>query len=241
MHLLYVAAPLPVSVPLTSPPKRTTLGPMATYKRPDHFTRAAKARGFPARSVFKLEEIDRRVRLLKQGQKVLDLGCAPGSWSLYASERIGPSGRLLAVDLQPIAQMLPPNATFIQGDALALAETVLATHAPYQVVLSDMAPNTTGNRNADQARSYHLYSFALTMSHKLGAQGSSFVGKIFMGPDFELAREQTREHFGQVRLIRPEGVRSNSFEIFLVGLEKREGPSLPEASGEEDPSKTDAT
>lgn len=205
---------------------------MATYKRPDHFTKAAKARGYPARSVFKLEEIDRRVRLLRAGQRVLDLGCAPGSWSLYACERIGPTGRLLAVDLQPIAQMFPPNATFIQGDALVLAETTLAAHAPYDVVLSDMAPNTTGNRSADQARSYQLYEFALSMAVKLGGQGSSFVGKIFMGPDFELAREQTREHFGQVRLIRPEGVRSNSFEIFLVGLEKREEPRLPATPSE---------
>jgi 23S rRNA (uridine2552-2'-O)-methyltransferase len=207
---------------------------MATYKRPDHFTKAAKARGYPARSVFKLEEIDRRVRLLRPGQRVLDLGCAPGSWSLYACERIGPSGRLLAVDLQPIAQMLPPNATFLQGDALALAETELAAHAPYDVVLSDMAPNTTGNRLADQTRSYQLYRFALSMAVRLGGQGSSFVGKIFMGPDFELAREETRAHFGQVRLIRPEGVRSNSFEIFVVGADKREPPRLP-GSPETDP------
>ncbi len=229
-----VARPLYYGAPcrLVSPCFDATLPahhprPMATYKRPDHFTKAAKARGFPARSVFKLEEIDRRVRLLRAGQKVLDLGCAPGSWSLYTCERIGPTGRLLAVDLQPIAQLLPSNATFIQGDALALAETTLAAHAPYQVVLSDMAPNTTGNRNADQARSYHLYSFALSMAARLGDQGSSFVGKIFMGPDFELAREQTRELFAQVRLIRPEGVRPNSFEIFLVGLEKRTPPLAP--------------
>lgn len=207
---------------------------MATYKRPDHFTKAAKARGYPARSVFKLEEIDHRIRLLKSGQKVLDLGCAPGSWSLYVSERIGSSGRLLAVDLQPVAQVLPPNTTFIQGDALVLSETILAAHAPYQVVLSDMAPNTTGNRLADQTHSYQLFTFALSMAAKLGAQRSSFVGKIFMGPDFEMARKQVREHFEQVRLIRPEGVRANSFEIFVVGLTKREGPSLPPLQKGED-------
>ncbi|MCS6901116.1 MAG: RlmE family RNA methyltransferase [Myxococcales bacterium] len=206
---------------------------MATYKRPDHFTKAAKARGYPARSVFKLEEIDRRVRLLRPGQRVLDLGCAPGSWALYACDRIGLSGRLLAVDLQPIAQMLPANATFLQGDVLVVAETELAAYAPYDVVLSDMAPNTTGNRLADQARSYHLYVFALSIAAKLGGQGSSFVGKIFMGPDFELAREETRKHFDQVRLLRPEGVRANSFEIFVVGLGKRESPRLPGSSRSE--------
>jgi len=202
---------------------------MSTYKRPDHFTKAAKARGYPARSVFKLEEIDHRVRLLKQGQKVLDLGCAPGSWSLYVCERIGESGRLLAVDLQAIAQVLPKNAIFVQGDATALANDVLATYAPYDVVLSDMAPNTTGNRSADQARSYNLFSFALDMAEKLGGKGSSFVGKIFMGPDFEMARERLRDQYEQARILRPEGVRSNSFEVFLVGLKKLTAPALPPA------------
>lgn len=198
---------------------------MATYKRPDHFTKAAKARGYPARSVFKLEEIDRRVRLLRPGMTVLDLGCAPGSWSLYTSERIGDAGKLLAVDLQPLAQVLPKNAVFVQGDALALASDVLAMHAPYDVVLSDMAPNTTGNRSADQARSFRLFSFAVDMAEKLGGEGSSFVGKIFMGPDFEEARERLRVLFDQVRILRPEGVRSNSFEVFLVGSHKRPAPA----------------
>lgn len=209
---------------------------MSSYKRPDHFTKAAKARGFPARSVFKLEEIDRRVGLLKPGQRVLDLGCAPGSWSLYASTRIGERGRLLAVDLQPVAQALPRNATFVQGDATTLSRGVLAASAPYDVVLSDMAPNTTGNRSQDQARSFGLFSFAVDMAEALGGVGSSFVGKIFMGPDWESARARVREIFAEVRVIRPEGVRSSSFEIFVVGAKKRTAPALapeppPEPTG----------
>ncbi len=91
------------------------------YAAPDRFTRAAKQAGFPARSVFKLEEIDRRVRLLKEGLRVLDLGASPGSWSLYAAGRIGARGKLLAVDLEPLRTALPPNAVFVQGDALSLA------------------------------------------------------------------------------------------------------------------------
>jgi 23S rRNA (uridine2552-2'-O)-methyltransferase len=199
---------------------------LASYKRPDHFTKAAKAQGFPARSIFKLEEIDRRVGLLKQGQRVLDLGCAPGSWSLYACTRIGDRGRLLSVDLQPIAQVLPKNATFIQGDALALSRDTLAASAPYDVVLSDMAPKTTGNRQQDQARSFNLFSFAVDMAEALGGKGSSFVGKIFMGPDFEEARKRLRLLFDEVRVLRPETVRSSSFEIFLVGLGKRAAPAV---------------
>lgn len=197
------------------------------YKRPDHFTKAAKARGFPARSVFKLEEIDRRVGLLRQGQKVLDLGCAPGSWSLYVSTKIGGNGRLLAVDLQPIAQAFPKNSTFVQGDARALSRGILATHAPYDVVLSDMAPNTTGNRLQDQIRSFELFMFAVDMAEGLGGKGSSFVGKIFMGPDFESARKRLRAVFETTRVIRPEGVRTSSFEVFLVGQNKLVEPTLP--------------
>src|SRR5580704_15056154 len=118
------------------------------YKKPDRFTREAKSAGYPARSVFKLEEIDRRVHLLRPGMRVLDLGAAPGSWTLYACQRVGPQGRVLAVDKTVIGIPLPPHARFDQGDALELESETLSVFAPYDVVLSDMAPNTTGNRSA---------------------------------------------------------------------------------------------
>lgn len=191
------------------------------YKRADSFTKAAKARGFPARSVFKLEEIDQRVRLLKGGQRVLDLGAAPGSWSLYTASKIGQSGRLLAIDLSPVSQALPPGTTFVQGDILTMSDETLGMFAPYDVVLSDMAPNTTGNRVQDQARSFELFSLAMETAARLSAPGGSFVGKIFMGPDFEIARKRLREIYGEVRVLRPEGVRSVSFEVFLVGMGRR--------------------
>src|SRR5271155_3242925 len=97
------------------PPKKNP------YAKPDRFTRAAKEAGYPARSVYKLEEIDRRTRLLRGGPRVLDLGAAPGSWSLYAAKKIGPGGKLLAVDLEPLTVALPPHGVFLQGDALSLA------------------------------------------------------------------------------------------------------------------------
>ena len=122
------------------------------YKRADHFTLEAKKQGYPARSIFKLEEIDRRLGLLKQGMNVLDLGAAPGSWMMYAAQKIGRNGKLLAVDLTEISVQVPMNATAIQGDALSLENDALAMYAPYDVVLSDMAPNTTGNRLGRLAR-----------------------------------------------------------------------------------------
>jgi 23S rRNA (uridine2552-2'-O)-methyltransferase len=191
------------------------------YSKPDRFTRAAKEAGFPARSVFTLEEIDRRTRLLRGGQRVLDLGAAPGSWSMYAARRVGPSGRLLAVDLEPLTAGLPSWAEFVQGDALSLANEDLGRFAPYDVVLSDMAPRTTGNRVTDQTRSFELFMRALAVAATLGVRGGAFVGKIFMSDDLPPARAELRKHYAAERLFRPEGTRAGSTEIFVAGMEKR--------------------
>lgn len=191
------------------------------YKRADHLTKEAKKQGYPARSVFKLEEIDRRVRLLEPGMRVLDLGAAPGSWALYATQKIGAKGRLLAVDLTELAVPLPPNATFLEGDALSLDGDALAAHAPYDVVLSDMAPSTTGNRLGDQTRSFELFMRALAVAEELLGPGGSFVGKIFMGEDFPRAKKAVKNLFAEERAIRPESTRASSYELFLVGLGKR--------------------
>jgi 23S rRNA (uridine2552-2'-O)-methyltransferase len=190
------------------------------YARPDARTRAAKAQGYPARSVFKLEEIDRRVRLLSPGQRVLDLGAAPGSWSLYAAERVGARGVVLAIDRQPILQAFPPQVHVAQGDALTLETSALSEFAPYDVVLSDMAPNTSGSKTADQARSYELFARAVVVARELGRPGSHFVGKLFMSADFEAARASLTEAYAKCQVIRPEGTRSRSTEVFLVGLNK---------------------
>ena len=192
--------------------------PDATYKKPDRFTRDAKKAGYPARSVFKLEEIDRRARILRPGMHVLDLGAAPGSWSMYAAQKIGRNGKLLAIDLEPVEIALPPYGTFVQGDAFDIASNIHQAYAPYDVVLSDMAPRTTGNRLGDQTRSYELYMRALEVASQTLKRGGSFVGKIFMGEDLPLARAETRKFFEQERLIRPEGTRSVSYEIFVIGL-----------------------
>ncbi len=187
------------------------------YAGADARTKEAKARGYPARSVFKLEEIDRRVRLLSRGQHVLDLGAAPGSWSLYASERVGASGQVVAVDLKPIEQSFEENVIVIEGDALSLENEQLVVGAPYDVVLSDMAPNTSGNKVRDQAQSFELFMRGLEVAAALGKQGSSFVGKLFMSADFTAARQAVRDRYDKEQTIRPESTRSQSSEVFLVG------------------------
>jgi 23S rRNA (uridine2552-2'-O)-methyltransferase len=191
------------------------------YAGSDAHAKAARAKGYPARSVFKLEEIDRRVRLLRPGARVLDLGAAPGSWSLFASQRVGAAGRVLAIDLKPISQMFPGNVVVAEGDALTLETAALSSFAPYDVVLSDMAPNTSGSKVSDQARSFELLMRALEIAAALGRKGSHFAGKLFMSSDFQAARTLLSSMYARSQVIRPDSVRSNSSEVFLVGLDKR--------------------
>ena len=188
------------------------------YLGADVHTRAAKAKGFPARSVFTLEEIDRRMKLLGAGQRVIDLGAAPGSWSLYAAQRVGPSGKVLAIDLSEITQAFPPYVEVVQGDALSLESEVLARHAPYDVVLSDMAPSTSGSKVRDQALSFELFMRALEVARTFGKPGSHYVAKIFMSGDFQAARQAVGAAYEKSQVIRPDATRAQSSEVFVVGL-----------------------
>ncbi len=191
------------------------------YAKPDAKTLEARAKGYPARSVFKLQEIDRRMRVFRAGQNVIDLGAAPGSWSLYASERVGPSGHVYAIDIKPIQQAFGDNVKVLEGDALSLESELLAAYAPYDVVLSDMAPNTSGSKFQDQARSTELFLRALEVAILHGKPGSSFVAKIFMSGDYKAAELEVRAAYETVRTIRPEGTRQVSTEVFVVGVTKR--------------------
>jgi 23S rRNA (uridine2552-2'-O)-methyltransferase len=191
-------------------------------KRPqDHWGRKAKKEGFAARSVFKLEEIDRRVRLFKPGQRVLDLGAYPGSWTSYAAQKVGARGKVLGIDLTEFRGTLPPWASIRQGDALTV--DVIAEHGPgsFDVVVSDMAPNTSGHRFTDQARSHQLFMRALAIALGVLVPGGHFVGKIFLGPDFEGARKALGAAFEEVKIIKPPASRAESIETFLVGLRRR--------------------
>lgn len=190
----------------------------ASYARPDRHTRAAKAAGYPARSVFKLEEIDRRLSLLRPGQRVLDLGAAPGSWSLYAGQRVGPAGRVLAVDLSKIEVPLPPNVTGCVADVTTADRAALAEFGPYDVVLSDMAPRTSGTKSRDQALSEELCRQALQVAGELGREGSHLVLKLFMSPAFAMLKRDIAARYAECRVVRPEATRAQSSEVFLVGL-----------------------
>ncbi len=196
------------------------------YSRPDAFTRDAKASGYPARSVHKLKEIDQRIRLLRKNDSVLDLGAAPGSWSIYAAQRVGPGGSVLAIDLSEITAKTPAHMTVVQGDALDLDSETLQRHGPYNVVLSDMAPKTSGAKELDQARSFELFTAALQVARTFGVAGSHFAAKLFMSEDFVHARKAVQEAYTSCKVIRPKSVRQVSSELFIVGVGLRESAQI---------------
>ena len=203
---------------------------MSRRRRQDSWGKRARQEGFPARSVYKLEEIDRRTQLLRPGLRVLDLGASPGSWSLYAAKRVGPQGRVLAIDLNPhgfdqLGTTPPRQLEYRIGDVTQLGPDDVGA---FDVVLSDMAPKTSGQRAADQYRSFELYLAAQALAANVLAPGGHFVGKIFQGAEFEEARAETRKNFEKVRIIRPKATRDESYELFLIGLRRRVNrPSSP--------------
>ncbi len=190
------------------------------YAKPDRFTRDAKEQGFKARSVFKLSEIQSSVRIFKQGQRVVDLGCFPGSWSQYVLQQIGSKGVLVGVDLH---EPQLSGGTWIARSVLEVSaeELIAALGGPADLLLSDMAPNTTGVVEADHYRQIELATCALELAEKVVVKGGSFVVKVFDGRDAQAFQEQVRKVFGTVKRYRPEAVRQVSREFFLVGLDKR--------------------
>ncbi len=192
---------------------------MPNYRRPqDHYGRRAKAEGHAARSIYKLEEIDGRWRLLRPGQVVIDLGCAPGSWMQYAALRVGPRGRVLGYDLAPLRVSLPAHAEARVGDVFALD---VATLPEADVVLSDMAPSTMGDHQTDAARSAGLAERALHLAEARLKPGGHLVVKVLEGGDVPALIKRMRSVFERVEQLRPQATRKRSTEMFLIGLGKR--------------------
>lgn len=192
------------------------------YDPKDYFFKKAKAENYAARSVFKLQEIDERFKIFRPSYKVLDLGAAPGSWTQYASEQIGPKGFVLAIDLQPIKLTLP-NAVFVKGDLreVDLPEIMQAHEVapPFDVVLSDMAPKTTGIRVTDQTRSLELCEIALNAAEKFLRPRGTFICKLFHSEGFETFRKSLRDRFVRVEILRPKSTRKESKEVFFIALQ----------------------
>jgi len=182
----------------------------------DHYSRQAKKDRYPARSVYKLEEIQQKHRLIRKGDKILDLGCFPGSWLLYAAKLTGEKGRIIGIDLKPIKIQPASNIETITGDVFALDAGALGTN--FNVVMSDMAPATTGHKAVDAVRSAALCEVALAIAQSVLLPGGSFVCKIFQGPDFNQFVNSVRAGFDKQKIFKPRSSRKASKEIFIIGL-----------------------
>ncbi len=195
---------------------------MSDRRRPDHYTRRARREGLPARSVYKLEEIDRKEQLFRGVRRVLDLGCRPGSWSAYARRRCGPDAAILGVDIEPVDGF---PGTFMQRSVEDLTPegVVEVLGGPPQIVMSDMAPATMGNKGVDHLRQVALAEAALDVAVRLLPPGGAFVCKVFDGSDANAFVDAVRARFTKVKRVRPKATRKESREFFVVATGFRGG------------------
>ncbi len=188
----------------------------------DHYARRAQKENYAARSVYKLAEIQKKHRIIKKGDRILDLGCAPGSWIQFAVTQTGQSGRVTGIDLKPVDLSLPPNVQVITGDIEELIRNRdPALENSFKVVLSDMAPATIGNKHVDAARSFALCETALAVAGKVLQPGGHFVVKIFQGEDFKAFCDNVKTRFDRMHIFKPQSSRKGSKEIFIIGLGKK--------------------
>jgi len=189
----------------------------------DPYVQRAKSEGWRSRAVFKLEEIDRRERLLRAGRVCVDLGAAPGAWSQYARRKVGATGRVVASDILAMPEL--PGVEFVQGDfreELVLEQILaLLPERGVDLVLSDMAPNLSGVDVIDQPRSMHLAELALDMAGRVLKPGGDALIKVFQGAGFQELVQGARGRFGRVRLLKPQASRSRSPEIYLLAMQFR--------------------
>ncbi len=189
----------------------------------DVHVRRAQDEGYRSRASYKLAEIDQRDALVRNGARVLELGAAPGGWTQYLVERVGPEGIVVASDLLEMDAIA--GVEFVQGDFTEQATADRIEHAIGEagadVVLSDMAPNLTGVASTDQARSMALAELAMDMACSVLKPGGGFVVKVFQGESFDTYVRSLRSHFQHVKVRKPEASRSRSREVYLVATEHR--------------------
>jgi 23S rRNA (uridine2552-2'-O)-methyltransferase len=184
----------------------------------DIYVEQAGRAGWRSRAVFKLEQIQAKERLLRAGTVCVDLGSAPGSWSQLAARLVGQSGRVIAVDLLPMEAI--PGVAFLEGD-FTTAETLQALRElvgpkPIDLVMSDMAPNLSGNRVMDQPRSLALLDEALLFAREVLRPGGDFLAKAFQGEGIDAFTRELKSHFKTVKTIKPKASRPESREIYLL-------------------------
>ncbi len=188
----------------------------------DHYSQKAKKENYPARSVYKLEEIQKKYKILKKGQRILDLGCHPGSWSLFASKTAGNKGSVVGVDIQTTdipTQKDHAEIHWLCYDVYSeeLVSCLKKQWNGFHVVLSDMAPRTTGNRFSDHQHSLRLARRVLEITCLLLHKNGTLYVKVFQGEDFPEYVKECKKLFQTVKVFKPDSSRQESREVFLIG------------------------
>jgi 23S rRNA (uridine2552-2'-O)-methyltransferase len=191
-------------------------------KEQDFYFHKAKKDNYPARSIYKLEEVQKKYKFLKRKQRVLDLGCHPGSWSLYAAKIIGESGIVVGVDIQPTdipAQKDHAEIRWLCHDVYAdeLVAALRKEWPGFHVLISDMAPATTGSRFADHQQSLRLVRRAVELAGLLLHENGTFYCKVFQGEDFPAFVQECKLLFADIKVIKPQSSRVESREVFVLG------------------------
>lgn len=190
-----------------------------TFNPKDHYFKKAKKEGFLARSAYKLDEIQQKYKILRAKDKVLDLGCAPGAWSQIILKILGNTGFVRGVDLKAVT-LKAPNAEFVQKDIFATAIEEFK-ESPYDVIVSDMAPNTTGIVFRDQCLSEELCMKVIELSDALLRPGGHLVMKLFQGGGSKQIETEVKKRFEKLQMLKPSSTRKESKEIFLIGIRKK--------------------
>ncbi len=184
----------------------------------DEFVKKAQKEGYRSRAVYKLLEIIEKNKTIQNGDKVLDLGAAPGGWSQVAAKFVGNKGKVIASDILPIEEIT--GVTFLQGDFTQQSVyddlLELTDGARVNVVLSDMAPNMSGQLSVDQPKSMHLADLAIDMAIKTLDTNGSFIVKVFQGEGFDAYVQNVRSSFKKVSVIKPKASRPRSKEVYLL-------------------------
>jgi 23S rRNA (uridine2552-2'-O)-methyltransferase len=188
------------------------------FNRKDAFYKKAKQEGYKSRAAYKLMEINKKYSLIKKGDIVLDAGAAPGGWSQVALDIIGEKGKVVGVDLLELRGIENNNFTFIQGDLTKkdTLDQVLAICDKYDVVISDAAPNTSGQKFVDHANSIEIVKLIFEFAKKVLKNNGNFLFKLFDGEDREKFIKELKLKFSMVKIIKPDSTRKNSFEIYVV-------------------------
>lgn len=191
------------------------------FSKKDFYTRKAKQENYPARSVYKLEEIDKKFHLIKEGDRVLDLGCAPGSWLMYiakkiegrpASTRESTRGGVVGIDISDIKIDLPKNVEFVKTDVMDFNVS-----GEYNAVVSDLAPNTSGIHWADVEKSLEFGERALKIAEKVLVDGGNFLCKVFEGEGKDEFFKKVKQNFAFAKRYKPKASRKESREIYIIG------------------------